>query len=245
MVKLSKIFLLLILALNFASVSFAAVINNAPGKMTDPFITFGARIARDGIIWASLFEGDLVIEARFITRLSPGEVIKLYSSFVRADIERFSDTDPVWKWMGDVDGEEKHLTITYNRYDQVTIIELASYKKERHQSLSPFQRYPFLRDMEESLITSKETFNGEYSSALFMYEYSGTPSAAVRYVRGKLKTYGWQDASKKEDSAKSDQAFHLMEKKGEGVGIVAVMDDDRTTTLTLIFRKADTQNDRI
>lgn len=238
MVKIFKIFLLVILFINFTWASFSAVINNAPGKMTDPFITFGERLAQDGVIWASLFEGNLIIEARFITKLPPNEVIKLYSSFVRSDIESFSDTEPIWKWIGDIDGEEKHLTITYNHHDQVTVIELLSYESKPYKGTSFYLDYPFLGSMQEHLITSKETFNGEYSSALFVYEHYGTPSAAVRYVTNKLKAYKWQDAFEKQGFAEGRQAFHLMQREGERVGIVAVIDDDRSTVLTLIFHKA-------
>lgn len=240
MVKISKILLSAILFINFAWVSFAAVINNAPGKMTDPFITYGERIAQDGSIWASVFEGNLIIEARFITKLPPNEVIKLYSSFLHSDIEPFSDTYPIWRWVGDIDGEEKQLTITYNHRDQVTVIELLSYESKPYKGASLYLDYPFLGNMQGQLITSKETFSGGYSSALLMYEYYKTPSAAVRYITNKLKTYRWQDTFEKQGSLEGKQAFHVMQRKGERVGIVAVTDDDRSTVLTLIFHKTKT-----
>lgn len=239
MVKILKILFFVLLLINSTLTSFSAVINNAPGKMTDPFIAFGERIAKDGVIWASLFEGNLIIEARFITKLSPDEVIKLYSSFVHSDIERFSDIEPIWKWIGNIDGEEKHLTITYNYHDQVTVIELLSYEIESYKGVSLYSEYPFLRKMQEHLITSKEILNGEYSSALLMYEYYGIPSAAVKYVTSQLKSHGWKDAFEKQGLAGGEQAFHSMQREGERVGIVAAIDDDRSTILTLIFHKTD------
>jgi len=226
------------------TVSFAEVINNAPGKITDPFIIIGERMAQDGIIWASAIEGKLVIEARFITKLSPQAVIKIYSPAVNSKIERFSNTDPVWKWMGDIGGEEKHLTITYSQHDQSTIIEVASFENVTYKKYAHSQKYRFLGDMEDELITSKETFNGDNSSSLYMYDYPGMTHTAVRYIQNKLKAYGWQDMFTEKGISEDDQAFHVMEKENERVGIVAVKDDDGTTILTLTFHQINTQNEK-
>jgi hypothetical protein len=236
-VSIFKICLVFVLSVNFTHGAFAAVINNAPGKMTDSFIAIGEKIAEEGVIWASVFEGRLAIEAKFTTKLTPDAVLGMYSSFLQSEIERFSNTEPVWKWMGDIDGEEKHLTVTYIPQGRITIIELVSYKNEPYKGHSPFGPYSFLKDMQDNLITSKETYSGEHSSGLFVYQYNGPPVAAVRYVSSRLESHRWESQLGQEYISQDDWVYNLMKKGSDSVNIVAAKDDDGSTTLTLIFRK--------
>jgi len=240
MVNLLRIFVITAILFSSACLSEAGVINRAPGGKSDAFIAIAENMSYDGVITGSSLDNEPMLEARLISKLPPGSVIKLYQSFLEQndvsdrEIERFSEKEPVWKWCGEVSGEEKQLTISYVPKENITLIEIISYEEDKFNIATISERHSFLSSMKKYLVSSKENYLEGNLSAVYVYQYPDSIENAISRVRFALEAEGWESMFA-ENGIKSDGGKVLIMQKGaQRAGIVGTSDKDGTV-LTIIF----------
>jgi|GEM_PF-1204684 len=207
-------------------------------SFSDEFIDLVRGVSSKGIVYIVLNDGKPALEASFQTKLPPGVVISLYEDYlkskgVNAKISKFSES--TWRWSGEINKEEKNLLISYLPKGGVTTIEVVSYRSEKNFSNhypSLIKVYPELCVEGGSIVVSREVFQGNNFSGLFLYSVAGSPETALEATRSKFIRAGWKSRIDNQSSNNNDISFLF--KNNLNATIVANREEGETTLLITI-----------
>ncbi len=217
----------------------------------DEFIDLSRRVAHQGIIYVVLNDGKPAIEASFQTKLPPKIVIDLYRNYLESKgikdpkdkISEFSEAKPVWRWSGDVGKEEKTLFISYLPKRAVTTIKLISCRKDpnfaKHYP-SLIKLYPELCLKKGKIILSREVFQGNNFSGLFLYSVVGSSGRGLETIRSKFIGAGWKERTKKQSS--NSNGLCMFFKNNLIATIVATRENGETSLLITLKNKGNIRN---
>jgi len=200
----------------------------------DEFVDLSRRISNDGLIYVVLNDGEPAVEASFQTKLPPHLVLDLYQSYlsskgIKDKIGKFSET--AWRWSGEINEEEKTVLISYLPREGKTTIKLISCRKEpgfaKHYP-SLIKVYPELYLKGAKITLSREVFQGNHFSGLFLYSVSVSPETALKNMESRLLRTGWKGR------AKGSPDLCMLFKDNFSATIVATREKGETSLLITI-----------
>ncbi len=206
----------------------------------DEFVDLSRRISGKGIIYVVLNDGEPALEASFQTKLPPNAVIDLYEDYlkskgVKVKISKFSEA--TWRWSGEINKEEKSLLISYVPKRSITTIEVVSCRRDTNflnHYPSLMRIFPELHFKKGNIILSREIFQGNNFSGLFLYSIVGSAETVLKSVMSKFIGAGWKHRIKNQSSNSS--GLCMLFKNNLSATIVATREEGETSLLITISR---------